>query len=123
MATGKNTGSTGKNIGGGGAFNPDAIESIRIVSGELIVIKANGVEENLGKTVVQELFSETVTIPAGTDQQAEITHNLNTKNVIFQLFDGDDEPIDLPSIRYLNKIKLFFGDTSVEETFTVVIAH
>ena len=125
MSTGKNTGRTGKNVGsgGGGAFNPDALENIRIVAGELIVTKADGSETNLGKTVVQELFTETITVPAGSDQQVEVTHNLGTKNVIFQLFDAQDEAVDVASIRYENKIKFFFGTTDSEETFTVVIAH
>ena len=113
---------TGKTRGTGGKDN-EAIESISIVNGELIVLKRSGDEFNLGKTVVQELITEGITVGVGADQSFEITHNLGTKSVMYQVFDSNDEAVEVPSIRYENKIKLFFGTTEAAATYTVVIAN
>ena len=112
---------TGKSAASAGRDN-EAIESISIVAGELIVVKRSGESTNLGKTVVQELFSDTITVPVG-DGEVELTHNLNTKNVMFQVFDANDDQVIIPTVRELNKIKFFFGPTDTEATYTVVIAQ
>ena len=113
---------TGKPAASGGKDN-EAIESITIVNGDLIVTKRNGTENNLGKTVVQELITEVITVGVGADQEVEITHDLGTKSVMYQVFDSSDEAVEVPSIRYENKIKLFFGTTEAAATYTVVIAN
>ena len=95
---------TGKSAASGGKDN-EAIESITIVNGDLIVTKRNGTENNLGKTVVQELITEVITVGVGADQEVEITHDLGTKSVMYQVFDSSDEAVEVPSIRYENKIK------------------
>ena len=122
--SGKNVGgSTGRNVsGGGGGIDRNALQDIRIVNGELIVTKRNGIQTNLGRTVAQELITFTATVPIG-DGEYEITHNLGTKNIIYQVFNSTDEVVEVPSIRYENKIKLFFGTTDSETTYTVVISQ
>lgn len=64
----------------------------------------------------------TITVPAGQDQEVDIEHNLTSKDVIVQVFDENDEQIELQIIRYTNKVKLFFGDTSSVASYRVVIA-
>ena len=64
----------------------------------------------------------TITVPAGIDQEVDIVHNLTSKDVIVQVFDSNDEQIELQIIRYTNKVKLFFGDTDSEASYRVVIA-
>lgn len=64
----------------------------------------------------------TITVPAGIDQEVDIQHNLTSKDVIVQVFDSDDEQVELQIIRYTNKVKLFFGDTDSTATYRVVIA-
>jgi len=112
---------TGKSAAASGKDN-EAIESITIVGGDLVVTKRRGETPYLGKTVVQELFSDTITVPVGNGE-VELTHNLNTKNVICQVFDSNDEEVGVPSQRELNKIKFFFGTTDTEATYTVVLAN
>ncbi len=123
--SGKNSGGrTGKNIsGGGGGKDPNALGEIKIVDGNLIVTTRGGTETNLGRTVVQELITETVNVGIGADQEVEITHNLGTKSIMYQVFDSSDEAVEVPSIRYENKIKLFFGTTDAAATYTVVLAN
>ena len=123
--SGKNQGArTGKNIsGGGGGKDPNALGDIKIVDGNLIVTTRGGTETNLGRTVVQELITETVNVGIGADQEVEITHNLGTKSIMYQVFDSSDEAVEVPSIRYENKIKLFFGTTDAAATYTVVLAN
>lgn len=113
--TGKSSGTVGK--------DNEAIESIRIDNGNLIVTKRSGEATNLGKTVVQELITEVITVGVGADQEVEVTHDLGTKSVMYQVFDSNDEAVEVPSIRYENKIKLFFGTTEAAATYTVVIAN
>ena len=124
--TGINSGGgTGKNIrGGGGGRNENALEDIKIVNGEIIIRTAGGDEVNLGgsSTRAQEIITHSVTIPVG-DGEKELTHNLNTKSVMYQVFDSNDEAVEVPSIRYQNKIKFFFGTTDTEATYTVVLAN
>lgn len=123
--SGKNSGArTGKNVsGGGGGKDPNALGEIKIVDGNLIVTTRGGTETNLGRTVVQELITETVNVGIGADQEVEITHNLGTKSIMYQVFDSSDEAVEVPSIRYENKIKLFFGTTDAAATYTVVLAN
>lgn len=122
--SGKNSGArTGKNISGGSGKDPNALGDIKIVDGNLIVTTRGGTETNLGRTVVQELITETVNVGIGADQEVEITHNLGTKSVMYQVFDSSDEAVEVPSIRYENKIKLFFGTTDAAATYTVVLAN
>ena len=64
----------------------------------------------------------TITVPAGIDQEVDIQHNLTSKDVIVQVFDSNDEQVELQIIRYTNKVKLFFGDTDSTATYRVVIA-
>ena len=64
-----------------------------------------------------------ITVGVGADQEVEITHDLGTKSVMYQVFDSNDEAVEVPSIRYENKIKLFFGTTVAAATYTVVIAN
>ena len=64
----------------------------------------------------------TITVPAGIDQEVDIEHNLTSKDVIVQVFDSNDEQVELQIIRYTNKVKLFFGDTDSTATYRVVIA-
>ena len=127
MSTGKNSGGrTGKNVtSGGGGTDPNAIGDIKIINGEIIIVKRSGLEENLGAASVraQELMTHSISIGAGTDVTHEITHNLGTKSVMYQVFDSSDETVDIPAIRYENKIKLFFGDPADAATYTVVIAN
>ena len=113
---------TGKTTASGGKDN-EAIEDISIVGGNLIVTRRSGETTNLGKTVVQELITEVITVGVGADQEVEITHDLGTKSVMYQVFDSNDEAVEVPSIRYENKIKLFFGTTEAAATYTVVIAN
>ena len=113
---------TGKTAASGGKDN-EAIEDISIVGGNLIVTRRSGETTNLGKTVVQELITEVITVGVGADQEVEITHDLGTKSVMYQVFDSNDEAVEVPSIRYENKIKLFFGTTDAAATYTVVIAN
>ena len=117
--SGKNSGGrTGKNIsGGGGGKDPNALGEIKIVDGNLIVTTRGGTETNLGRTVVQELITETVNVGIGADQEVEITHNLGTKSIMYQVFDSSDEAVEVPSIR------LFFGTTDAAATYTVVLAN
>tara|TARA_S200002703_G_C3678696_1_gene208458 strand:- start:237 stop:518 length:282 start_codon:yes stop_codon:yes gene_type:complete len=63
----------------------------------------------------------TITVPIGNDQQVDVTHNLNTKDIIVQVFDSSDNEIELEIIRFLNKIKLFFGNTDSEQSYRVVV--
>jgi len=125
--SGKNIGGrTGKNVsGGGGGVDRNALQDIKIVNGEIIVTKRSGDIVNLGATSTraQELMTHSISIGAGTDVTHEITHNLGTKSVMYQVFDSNDEAVDVPSIRYENKIKLFFGDPDDAATYTVVIAN
>ena len=124
--TGRNIGgSTGKNQGGGGGgIDRNAIGDIKIVNGEIIIFKRSGDEINLGRSSdkAQEIITHSVTIPVG-DGEKELTHNLNTKSVMYQVFDSNDEAVEVPSIRYENKIKLFFGTVETEATYTVVLAN
>ena len=124
--TGINSGGgTGKNIkGGGGGRNQNALEDIKIVNGEIIVKNAKGDEINLGRssTRAQELITHSLTVPVGNGEE-EIVHNLNTKSVMYQVFDSDDEAVEVPTIREINKIKFFFGTTDTEATYTVVLAN
>lgn len=113
---------TGKSAASSGKDN-EAIESITIVGGDLVVTKRSGETTNLGKTVVQELITETINVGIGADQEVEVTHNLGTKSVMYQVFDSNDEAVEVPSIRYENKIKLFFGTTEAAATYTVIIAN
>ena len=129
MSTGRHgggAGSTGKNVVGGGGVGKDdlAIEDIKIVNGDLIIKKRSGEEVNLGKTSdrAQEIITHSITIPVGNGEK-ELTHNLDTKSVMYQVFDSNDEAVEVPSIRYQNKIKFFFGDTDTEATYTVVLAN
>jgi hypothetical protein len=80
---------------------------------------------NLGATSAraQELMTHSINVGIGADQQVEITHNLGTKSVMYQVFDSTDEAVEVPSIRYENKLKLFFGTTEDAATYTVVIAN
>ena len=124
--TGKGTGArTGKNVnGGGGGRDPDALGDIKIIDGEIIITKRNGQEINLGRSSdrAQELITHSLTVPVG-DGEVEITHNLARKSVMYQVFDSDDEAVEVPTIRELNKIKFFFGTTDTEATYTVVLAN
>ena len=127
--TGRNTGGrTGKNLhgGGGGGIDPDALGDIKIVNGEIIITKRGDptLEINLGRSSdrAQEIITHSVTIPVG-DGEKELTHNLDTKSVMYQVFDSNDEAVEVPSIRYQNKIKFFFGTTDTEATYTVVLAN
>jgi len=123
MATGKNSGgATGKNIQGGGGIDRNAVGDISIVNGSLIVTTRGGQLKDLGKTVVQELITESLTVPVG-DGEVEIAHDLNTKSIMYQVFDSADNAVEVPPIRELNKIKFFFGTTDTEATYTVVIAN
>lgn len=126
--TGINSGaSTGINVAGGGGGSgkdPNAIEDIKIVNGEIIITKRSGSIINLGARSdrAQELITHSLTVPVG-DGEVEITHNLATKSVMYQVFDSDDEAVEVPTIRELNKIKFFFGTTDTEATYTVVLAN
>ena len=125
--SGKNIGGrTGKNVsGGGGGVDRNALQDIKIVNGEIIVTKRSGDIVNLGaaSTRAQELMTHSINVGAGAEQSVEITHNLGTKNIMYQVFNSDDEAVEVPAIRYENKIKLYFGDTSGAATYTVVIAN
>jgi len=126
MSTGKNSGgSTGKNISGGGGRDPNAIGDIKIINGEIIIVKRSGATVNLGATSTraQELMTHSINVGIGEDQEVEITHNLGTKSVMYQVFDSSDNAVEVPSIRYENKIKLFFGTTEDAAAYTVVIAN
>ena len=124
--SGKNSGgATGKNIvGGGGGRDPDAIGDIKIINGDIIITKRSGAQVNLGAQSdrAQELITNSLTVPVG-DGEVEIVHNLNTKSVMYQVFDSDDNAVEVPTIREENKIKFFFGDTDTEATYTVVLAN
>ena len=126
MSTGKNSGgSTGKNVtGGGGGRDPNALGDIKIQNGEIILTKRNGETLNLGgrSDRAQELMTHSIAVPAGNGEY-ELTHNLGTKSIIYQIFDSNDQVIQVPSIRYENKIKFFFGTTDSETPFTVVIGN
>ena len=126
MSTGKNSGgATGKNItGGGGGIDRQALQDIKIVNGDIIIIKRSGEEVNLGATSdrAQEFITHSIAVPAGNGEY-ELTHNLGTKSIIYQIFDSNDEVIQVPSIRYENKIKFFFGTTGSETPYTVVIGN
>ena len=128
MSTGKSSGgsgTTGKNVtGGGSGRDPDALGDIKFVNGELIIQKRSGEEVNLGARSdrAQELITHSLTVPVGNGE-VEITHNLNTKSIMYQVFDSSDNAVEVPSIRELNKIKFFFGTTEAEATYTVVLAN
>ena len=125
--TGKGQGAaTGRNVAGGGGSgrDPNAIGDIKIVNGEIIITKRNGAQVNLGAQSdrAQELITHSLTVPVGNGE-VEIAHNLNTKSVMYQVFDSDDNAVEVPSIREQNKIKFFFGTTDTEATYTVVLAN
>lgn len=124
--SGKNSGArTGKNIsGGGGGRDPDALGDIKIVNGDIIITKRSGAQVNLGAQSdrAQELITHSLTVPVG-DGEVEIVHNLNTKSVMYQVFDSSDNAVEVPTIREINKIKFFFGTTDTEAAYTVVLAN
>ena len=123
--TGKGQGAaTGRNVSGGGGRDPDALGDIKIVNGEIILTKRNGAQINLGRSSdrAQELITHSLTVPVGNGE-VEITHNLNTKSIMYQVFDSSDNAVEVPSIRELNKIKFFFGTIETEATYTVVLAN
>tara|TARA_B100000131_G_scaffold259345_1_gene254843 strand:- start:591 stop:971 length:381 start_codon:yes stop_codon:yes gene_type:complete len=126
MSTGKNSGgSTGKNItGGGGGIDRQALQDIKIVNGSIIVIKRSGEEVDLGAASdrAQEFVTHSIEVPIGNGEY-ELTHNLGTKSIIYQVFDSNDQVIQVPSIRYANKIKFFFDTTDSATAYTVVIGN
>ena len=117
---------TGKSGGRTSGIDPEALADIKIVNGDIIITKrgAPGTDINLGKSSdrAQELITHSLTVPVGNGE-VEITHNLNTKSIMYQVFDSSDNAVEVPSIRELNKIKFFFGTTSTEATYTVVLAN
>ena len=119
FGSGRMTGKSATSVG----IDEEAVESVGIVNGDLIITKRSGAQINLGRTVVQELITEIINVGIGADQEVEVTHNLGTKSVMYQVFDSNDEAVEVPSIRYENKIKLFFGTTEAAATYTVIIAN
>ena len=75
--------------------------------------------------ILPEIQSFTMTVNAGNNVFATLTHNLGVANsdYIVQVIDANKDNVDVPFTRNANDVVFFFATLAAQQTYRVIIVH
>ena len=73
--------------------------------------------------VIPKVESFNITATVGSDVSITLTHDLDAENYVVQIIDSSKNNIVLPLTRNTNDVVFYFGDVTIEATYTIIIIH